>query len=396
MLTDIRIRTFKPEKLPARLWDGRGLYVEFAPSGAKLWRLKFRVAGKEKRLALGQYPRVSLKDARRLAEEARNELARGVDPSAARRKQRAHQRALAEPENCFATIAREWLAVKRPSGADTHATRTESRIVRLLLPALGAIPIAEISAQKALEALRTIEAQSPGEAARCRVILGQVFDYAIQVGKAMSNPARPLRGALITPKRKHFAAPTSPEALRDVLVKIKAFTSATPAVIAALTLAPLLVVRPGELRKMQWNEIDFDAAEWRFRVSKTDADHCVPLPAQAMRILKELRRESGRASTFVFPNARFNDRPMSENAVLYAMRSAGVTKEMTVGHGFRASFRTICDEVLRERIDIIEHQLGHRVKDALGRAYNRTRFLEERRQLMQRWADFLTELADQN
>jgi len=385
MLTDAMVRGAKPQEKTARLYDERGLYLEISPAGGRWWRWKYRAGGKEKRLSLGVYPDVSLREARLKRDEARKVLAAGSDPGEERKQAK---RAAAAT---FESVALEWLEIKRPGWVAGHAERNQSMLERLAFPFLGRVPVAEITAAAILEVLRRIEARGTVDTAhRVRALIAQALDLAVQTGRATGNPARSLRGALRPATETHFAAPTTPEALRGVLIAVGAYRG-SPQVQAALALAPMLVVRPGELRAMRWADVDIQAKEWRFRVSKTAIDHTVPLCRQALEVLERLRPVTGHG-LFVFPNARARGRPMSESAVQAALRGAGLLKEEASGHGFRASFRTLADEVLGERVDLIEHQLAHKVRDPLGRAYNRTSFLPERHRLMQRWADYLDQL----
>jgi len=385
-LTDAKLRALKPASKPYRITDGQGLYCEVSAAGNRLWRLKYRFAGKEKRLAFGQWPEVSLKDARTRRDEARALLAAGADPGAARKAERA------ATEATFEKVAGECLATRQPGWAASHYAKTESRLRRFIFPWLGGTPVTALAAPQLLEVLRRVEHKSAGEAQRTRTILGQIFDFAEASGRSTGNPARSLKGVLRPTAERHFAAATTPAALREVLLTLDAYRG-TPQVEAALRLAPLLVVRPGELRRMRWSDVDFEAKEWRFVVSKTQIEHCVPLARQAIAVLEGLRPITG-AEPYVFPNGRTKNAPMSENAVLAALRRSGLPKEEASGHGFRASFRTLADEVLRERVDLIEHQLAHKVRDPLGRAYNRTTFLAERREMMQRWADYLDTIRE--
>jgi len=384
-LTDATLRAAKAKERPHKLADGRGLYVEISTAGNRLWRWKYRFQGKEKRLAFGQWPEVSLREARARCEEARALLASGVDPSGERK--RAKQTASAT----FAVVAAEWLEVKRAGWVAGHAERNQSLLERLAFPQLGAVPVAELTAPLVLEALRRIEARGTVDAAhRVRALIAQALDYAVQTGRATGNPARSLRGALRPATETHFAAAVTPEALRRVLIALDSYRGTAP-VEAALRLAPLLVVRPGELRQMEWKDIDFQAAEWRFMVQKTKTEHCAPLCRQALRVLEHLRPVTGNEN-YVFPNRRTRGACMSDSTLTAALRGAGLAKEEATGHGFRASFRTLADEILGERPDLLEHQLAHRVRDPLGRSYNRTTFLAERHKLMQRWADYLDQL----
>ena len=383
-LTDLAIRAAKPRSKPYRISDEHALYIEVTPSGSKLWRLKYRFQGKEKRLALGAFPQVGLREAREKRDRARTKLREGVDPSAAKRRN-------LEVAATFKSLALEWLGVQQCRWSEIHYARTKSRLERLVFPWLGGLGINDISPPEVLNTLRRLESSGTVETApRVQSIIAQVFDYAVSAGRATINPARQIRGALRTATRGHFAAPTKPAQLATILKALDSYQG-SPEVKAALQLAPLLAVRPGELRKMRWSEIDFNSCDWMFIVSKTKTEHVVPLADQAVHLLKGLKPFTN-DSPYVFPNGRSKAEPMSENAVLAALRRLGIKKEEASGHGFRATFRTIGDEILGERVDLLEHQLAHQVRDPLGRAYNRTAHLPERRRMMQRWADYLDSL----
>lgn len=388
-LTDAVIRNTKPTPKPQRLFDGGGLYLEVSPSGAKLWRWKYRHAGKEKRLALGKFPAVTLRAARKARDEARELLDAGADPGEQRKAAkltRADQDA-----NSFEVIAREWIAKQRRAWTPANTKRMESLFRRDILPRIGSRPVIELTAPAVLAMARRIEARGALETAhRALGACGQVFRYAVATGRAERDPTRDLRGALPPVKSTHFAAVTEPKQVGELLRAIAGY-SGTATVRAALMLAPLTFVRPGELRRARWADIDLEAAEWRYRVTKTDVDHIVPLSAQAVAILRDLYALTGRGE-FVFPGARHQQKPMSENAVNAALRYLGIEGDTMTGHGFRAMARTLLDEVMGYRIDIIEHQLAHAVKDPNGRAYNRTAHLPERRRMMQAWADYLDRL----
>ncbi len=390
-LTDTAIRSAKPAERAKRLFDSGGLYIEVAPSGGKLWRLKYRFRGKEKRLALGRYPDVSLKDARHRRDEARKLLANEIDPGEHRK---AHKAARVESAaNSFEVIAREWYAKHAPNWAKNHGSRIIRRLERDIFPWLGSRPIAEITPPRLLEAIRRIENRGALETAhRALANCGQVFRYAIATGRAERDAAADLRGALPPVKGTHFAAVTEPDKAAEILRVIDKYEG-TLTVRCALRLAPLVFVRPGELRHAQWADVNLDAAEWRYTVTKTDLQHIVPLARQAVAVLQELRPLTGHGH-YVFPSARNRkgDRPMSDNAILAAMRRMDISKDEMTGHGFRAMARTILDEVLGFRPDFIEHQLAHAVRDPHGRAYNRTAHLPERRKMMQAWADYLDAL----
>ncbi len=390
-LTDVAIRRAQLSKKSRKMFDGRGLYLEVSPRGGKWWRVKYRFEGKDKRISLGVYPDVSLKEARRRCEDARRLLAGGVDPSAHRQAQKAAK--AQRDSNTFEAVAREWFTKQAPIWATSHSSLIMSRLQRNIFPWLGGNPIADINASQLLEVVRRIEQRGVLETAH-RVLqnCGQVFRYAVATGRAERDLSADLRGALSPVKKKHFAALTDPKKVGPLLRVLDGYEGSL-IVRCALRLAPLVFVRPGELRRAEWSDIDLEAAEWRFTVTKTETSHLVPLSRQAVEVLRELYPLTGHGR-FVFPSGRTprGDRPMSENAVLAALRRLDIGKEEMSGHGFRAMARTLLDEVLGFRPDYIEHQLAHVVRDPLGRAYNRTAHLPERRKMMQAWADYLDQL----
>lgn len=396
-LSELEIRNAKPNIKPNgeatdgpyRMSVGRGLYLEVAPAGGKWWRLKYRFGGKEKRLALGTYPKVGLKLAKKRCEEAHNLLDNGIDPGLNRKVQKA---ATAErATNSFEVVAREWIAKYTPTWAASHTSKITRRLEMYVFPWLGGRPIAEITAPELLSVARRIENKGAAESAhRALQNCGQVFRYAVATGRAERDPTGDLRGALQPVKSKHMAALTEPPKVAELLRILDSYQG-TLTVRCALQLAPLVFVRPGELRHAQWADIDLEGAEWRFTASKTGTAHIVPLAHQAVAILRDIQALTG-AGRFVFPSGRSSDRPMSDNAVLAAMRRLGIAKDEMSGHGFRAMARTILDEVLGFRPDLIEHQLAHAVRDPNGRAYNRATHLPERRKMMQGWADYLDKL----
>ena len=388
-LTSTAIRNAKPGKKTYRLYDERGLYLEVSGTGGTWWRLKYRFAGKEKRLSLGVYPDVSLKDARDRRQDARKLLAEGIDPSENRKAQKSASADRAA--NSFEVVAREWIAKYSATWVENHT----ARIIRLfeinIFPWIGGKPVADLPAPDVLAVVRRIEGRGALDTAHRAVgYCGQVFRYAIATGRATRNPSGDLRGALPPVKGGHFAASTEPKEVAAILRAMDGYDGSL-IVRCALRLAPLVFVRPGELRRAEWADIDLDGAEWRYTVSKTNTPHIVPLSKQAIKILHELHPFTGRGC-FVFPSARSNARPMSDNAILAAMRRMGIDKEEMSGHGFRAVARTILDEVLHVRPEFIEHQLAHAVRDPNGRAYNRTAHLPERKKMMQKWADYLDRL----
>lgn len=388
-LTDPKIRQAKPGKKPARFYDEKGLYLEVAPSGGKWWRFKYRFGGKEKRLSLGVYPEVTLAQARGKRDEARQLVADGIDPGVNRKALKAARADRAA--NSFEVVAREWHDKQSAAWVDAHGGRILKRLERDIFPWLGGRPVAEITPPELLATIRRIEERGAIETAhRAIANCAQVFRYAIATGRATTDPSRDLRGALTPIKGEHFAAITDPKRVPDLLSALDGYQG-TLTVRCALRLAPLVFVRPGELRNAQWADIDLDAAEWRFTVSKTKTEHIVPLSRQAVAILNELHPLTG-TGRYVFPGARSPKRPMSENAILAALRGAGIPREEMTGHGFRAMARTLLDEALHVPAHLIEHQLAHAVRDPLGRAYNRTAHLPERHAMMQQWADYLDKL----
>ena len=387
-LTDTAVRTAKPADKPRKIFDGGGLYLEISPAGGKWWRLKYRFDGKEKRLSLGVYPDVPLKVARDRRDEARKLLALGTDPSDNRKAAKSVRDRAA---NSFEVVAREWFAKYSPNWAVTHSDRIIARFERDVFPWIGGRPITEITAPELLTTARKIETRGALETAhRALSTCGQVFRYAVATGRAERDPTGDLRGALPPFKGNHFAAITDPKRVGQLLREIEGYQG-TFAVNCALRIAPLVFVRPGELRFAQWAHIDLDAAEWRYTATKTDTPHIVPLATQAVAILRELHAVTGHGQ-YLFPGGRSPRRAMSDNAILAALRRMGIGKDEMSGHGFRAMARTILDEVLGVRPDLIEHQLAHAVRDPNGRAYNRTAHLPERRKMMQQWADYLDKL----
>jgi len=390
-LTDLQVSKAKPGVKQFTMFDGGGLFLLITPSGGKLWRFKYRFAGKEKLLSLGAYPEVSLSDARKRREEARKLLANDVDPSEIRKAKKAAIDA--ETENSFEVVAREWHSKFSSTWSTSHAETTLRRLQADVFPVLGEKPINEIKAPELLAMLRRIESRGALETAhRIRTVCGQLFRYAVATGRAERDPVADLKGALPPYKKSHLAAITDPKEVAPLLRAIDEYKGSF-VVKCALQLASLVFVRPGELRQAEWAEIDLEAAEWNIPAErmKMKVAHLVPLSQQAVAILKELEPLTGR-SRYVFPCHRSYARPMSNNAINAALRRLGFDKDEMTGHGFRAMARTILDEVLQVRPDFIEHQLAHAVKDPNGRAYNRTSHLAERRRMMQQWADYLDKL----
>ncbi|VBO96148.1 tyrosine-type recombinase/integrase [Burkholderia pseudomallei] len=391
-LTDLAVKNAKPIEKTQRFWDGGGLYLEVSPAGSKLWRFKYRYDRREKRLSFGKYPDVTLKDAREKRDDARKLLANDVDPGERKKEVRAAR--LERAANNFEAIAREWFERMMADKAESHKVKVIARLENDLFPWLGKRPIADITAPEILACLRRIEQRGARDTAhRAMQNCSAVFRYAVIIGKAQSNPAEHLRGALPPARPGHFAAVTEPEMVGPLLRKMDDVNATFP-VKCALRLAPYLFCRPIELRSMRWDEVHLDAAEWRYIVGKTQTPHLVPLATQAVAILRELQPMTGRWG-YVFPGRDDKNQPMSGNTVNVALRRAGIsTRDEQTGHGFRAMARTILHERLGIKPEVIEHQLAHSVPDPLGTAYNRTKFLDERRKMMQEWADYLDKLRE--
>ncbi len=387
-LTDTAIRKAKPAEKAAKLSDGGGLYLLLRPDGARWWRLDYRrpVTGKRNTLSLGTYPDTGLADARGKRDEARKLLACGADPGEHRKAEKAA--GLDRAANSFEVVAREWLA--KQTWVPSYRVKVEAWLVNDVFPYIGGRPVVEVTAPDFLGVARRIEERGAVESAH-RILqnCGQVMRYAIATGRADRNPVNDLRGALSTPKGGHHAAVTEPLALGGLLRAIEGY-SGDPVTRAALQLSSQLFVRPGELRHAEWPEIDLDKAEWNIPANKMKMrqPHLVPLCDQALGILRELHALTGRGQ-YVFPGGRSPKRPMSNNAINAALRRMGFGTDTMTAHGFRATARTMLDEVLGFRPDYIEHQLAHAVRDPNGRAYNRTAHLLERRKMMQAWADYL-------
>lgn len=389
-LSDTAIRTAKPKAKPIKLSDSGGLFLLVTPAGGKWWRYSYRFEGKQKTLSLGTYPDTGLRDARDKHAEARKLLAQGINPGETRKAVKAAKEGSAA--NSFEVIAREWWASHMASKAESHKDRVLRRLELYLFPWIGNKPISDITAPEVLTAVKRIETLGILETAhRALQTVGQVFRYAVQHGLAVRDVTADIKGALPSPNKKHMAAFTEPKDVAELLRAIEGFKG-TFTVQCALKIAPMLFVRPSELRMARWKDIDLDAGEWSYVVSKTKTDHLVPLPRQAVAILRELHPLSGHGE-YVFQGGRSPLRPMSDAAINSALRRMGYdTQTQITGHGFRAMARTL----LHERMDIdphiIEHQLAHSVPDALGMAYNRTKFIEQRKKMMQLWADYLDKL----
>lgn len=389
-LTATTIRNAKPAAKVQRLADGRGMYLEITPTGRRYWRMKYRHAGKEKRLALGVYPEVSLAEARQRRDTARAAIRDGRDPSAERRTGR--RQAKLSADNTFEAVAREWLASQKRKLTPATYNKAVRTLEANAFPWIGARPMTELDAPELLAVLKRIEARGAHETAhRVKARIGQVFRYAIAHGTATRDPSADLRGALAPVVSQSHAAVTDPAQVADLLRALDGY-SGQFATRCALRLAPLVFARPGELRHAEWSEFDLDAAEWRIPAHKMKMReaHVVPLSSQAVAILRELQPLTGRGR-YLFPGLRTPGEPMSENTVNAALRRMGYDKNTMTGHGFRALASTRLNE-MGWAPDVIERQLAHAERNKVRAAYNRAQYLAERRKMMQAWADYLDQL----
>ena len=383
MLNDTRVRSAKSREKAFKLSDERGLFLLVMPTGSRLWRLKYRVNGREKLISLGAYPDVTLKRAREKRDAARRLIADGIDPSVQRKAERA---ALAQS---FEGVAKEWLELQTKSLAPETISILTARLDSGLYPYIGSRPISAITAQEVLSALRRIESRGRHETAhRVRALAGRVFRYAVATGRAQHDVAADLIGALAPVKSKNFASVTDPVRVGELMRAIHGY-SGHPVTALALKLAPLVFVRPGELRAAEWTEFDLVNAEWRIpgERMKMGEPHVVPLSRQALAILRELQ-PLARGGKYLFPSLRTRDRPMSDNTINAALRRMGYTSEEQTGHGFRSMASTLLNEQGFPP-DVIELQLAHTERNKVRAAYNKAQRLPERRKMMQAWADYL-------
>lgn len=391
-LTDTSIRNAKPAAKAQKLFDGGGLFLLVTPSGQRYWRLKYRIGGKEKLLALGVYPEVSLAAARKKRDEAREKLADRVDPGEAKKAEKRAERLAAL--NTFKAVALEWLAAWGQTVTPASLTKKRNLFTNDVFPKIGNRPITEIDAPEIIEVLRGVDGRGVRYTAnRLTGDIARVFKYGVQVGACKTNPARELQGIIPAAEEKHHAAITDPVQVGAMLRTFDSFNGTFP-VRCALGLAPMLFVRPGELRQAEWSQFDLDKAEWRYIATKTNTAHIVPLARQAVAILRELYLVTGNGR-YVFPGARDRKRAMSDGTLNAALKRLGFdTQNEITGHGFRAMARTILseDEALLFDPEHIERQLAHKTKTANGEAYDRAKYLKQRREMMQRWADYLDQL----
>lgn len=391
MLSDTKLRGMKPRKDAYRVADANGLCIEVRPSGAKVWRYRFRHMGNASIVTLGEYPAMSLAEARSGRDKARALVKGGANPAHAAKAEKAAR--LERAGNSFLSVALEFIAKREKEGMTPGSVDRARRLVEKDLASIGNLPVAEVSAPSLLAALRKMEQKGiVASAHRARGLAGQIFRYAIATGRAERNPAADLIGALERVQTTHLPSIILPRKIGELLRAIYSYKG-LPATVAALKLAPMVFVRPGELRAAEWSEIDLDKAIWDIPAEKMKMKqpHVVPLSEQAVTVLRELHSFTGRGR-YVFPGVRSARRPMSENTINAALRYMGFDSDTMTGHGFRAMARTVLDEELGFPVDHIEHQLAHAVKDANGRAYNRTTHLPARRKMMQAWSDYLDAL----
>ena len=384
-ISNTTVRNAKPREKSYRLADARGMYLEVTPAGGRYWRMKYRVGGKEKRIAFGVYPDVSLAQARERCSQARKLLADGVDPGVVKQANKA------ATENSFEAVAREWHAKFSPRWVPHHADKIIRRLESEVFPWLGSRPIGDVNAPELLKVLRRIEARNALETAhRVHQNCGKVFRYAVATGRAQRDPSGDLRGAIPPAQEHHHPTITEPKRVGELLRAIAGY-SGSYITRYALQLAPLVFVRPGELRKAEWSEFDLDKAEWRIPAHKMKmkAVHIVPLSTQAVLILRELHALTG-TGRYVFTGARGKDRHMSENTVNAGLRRLGYAVGDMTGHGFRSMASTLLNEQGWNR-DAIERQLAHAERDDIRAAYNYAEHMPERRKMMQHWADYLDE-----
>ena len=388
-LSDTAVRKVKPSGKPYKLPDGDGLYLYVTVSGGRLWRMDYRYGGKRKTLSFGAYPGIGLKEARDQRDEAKKMLANGKDPGAVKQAQKAAIEAASA--NTFEAVAREWFEAWSAGVSPATASRQWANLERNVFPILGGIPVSEVRSKTVLDTLRAVEVRGIcNTVLKAKTAVSQIMRYAVQTDRAENDPVPNLKGAIKKPVARHMASLTDTVEVGALLRGIDQYQG-QPEVCAALKLAPLLFVRIGELRAARWADIDFERAQWRYTVSKTKTDHLVPLARQAVEILRGLYPISG-GKELVFPGL-VSGKPISNSTINQALRRMGYdTQTEMTGHGFRAMARTLLAEELNYPPEVIEHQLAHRVPDALGSAYNRTKFLPQRVEMMQAWADYLDRL----
>ncbi len=386
-LTDTFLRGLKPTGKPQKYPDGGGLYLYVSPTGGRLWRMDYRFEGKRKTLSMGAYPTVSLADARTRRQEAKVQLAQGVDPCAQKKAVKTAVRA--EVTNSFEVVAREWHALQSPKWVETHRRNILAYLEKDIFPPLGKLSVDSITPPQLLGVLRRIEGRdAPNAARKMRQTCGQIFRYAIATGRAEYDPAASLKDALTPRQVRNFASIKEPKAIGALLRNIDGYTG-NIIVRAALRMAPYLFVRPGELRRAEWSEFNFETLEWRIPASrmKMKQMHIVPLARQVVEILHDLRQYSGHTA-YLFPSMRANTAPISDMTLLAGLRRLGYGKDEMTVHGFRSMASTLLNEQGYNR-DWIERQLAHGERNSIRAAYNYAEYLPERRKMMQEWADYL-------
>ncbi len=391
-LTATQVLNAKPKETVYKLFDGGGLYLQVTPAGGKHWKMKYRQAnGKEGLLSFGAYPAVSLEQARKKREAARAQKASGSDPGAVKRQEKAENEV--QEKHSFRSIANAWLEIVAAKVKPQTFKQYKMVMDNHLMPALGDMHIKQIKPADLLQTIRRIEARNIfGTSKKAAQLCSSVLQYAIAMGIIEIDPIPSIRILLKPHRVVHRAACIEPEKFGKILHTIQSFCG-TLIVQSALRIMPYIFVRTTELTNARWADIDFNACEWRYTVSKTNTAHIVPLAPQVMAILKILHVSTGKG-TLLFPNLNDSTRPISEVTMIAAMRRMGIRPDQMTIHGFRASARTLLDEVLGERYDLIEHQLAHAVRDPNGRAYNRTQHLAERKRMMERWANYIDELRE--
>jgi integrase len=386
MLTAQKIKSLKPAEKAYKVYDAEGLYIEVPPKGNKRWRFKYRINGKEKRISFGVFPDVGLKEARAKRDEARELVQAGTDPSVERKR--------VASADTFETVAREWVAMRVPVWSESHRKTTLQRLESYMFPQIGKMRIVEIEPLHVLDALRIIERRGAVEAARKTLgICSLVFRYAVATARIASDPCRDLRGALASRKKGHFGAVVDPAGAGALMRAIDGYTGAA-VVRLALQFIALTFVRPGELRAAQWSEFDFKENVWLIPAEKMKMrqPHVVPLSRQALAVLNQAKQVSGGNPLYVFPSVRSRgDRQLSENTLLSALRALGYAQGQHTAHGFRAMASSLLN-AQGWNADVIERQLAHTEKNKIRAAYHRTEYLDERREMMQAWADYLDSL----
>lgn len=392
-LTDLQIRNAIPQEKQYKLSAGLGLYLVVSPKGGKWWRVRYRFNGKQKELSVGTYPKVSLKEAKKRRDNIRNQVEEGLDPAVERKVQKLHKQNLSD--NSFESIAREWYEKHSTNWSESNKSRISNRLEKDVYPFIGEKHIQDITAPELLVVLRRVEGRKAIETThRIRRYCGQIFRYAIATGRAERDPAADLVGAIPPATKKHYATMTDPKRVAELIRDIQEYWG-TFVVKSALKFSPLVFQRPGEIRHAEWVDIDLDNAEWRIPDEKMKQKgrnvHIVPLSKQAIQVLKDLHQVTGKGR-YVFPANHTSQRPMSENTINQAIRRLGYSKDDMTAHGFRAMASTILNEQGWNK-DAIERQLAHVEGNQVRRAYNHAEHLDERRAMMQAWADYLDGLV---